>query len=281
MSADARAPVVVGVDGSPEATRALRQAVRAAVWRRLPLRVVHAFIWPLFNVPLDQPKFGPPESGLRNQAERLARDAAEQARAEAPGIEVTAVVVDGAPAPVLAGEAETATMVVIGNRGLGGFSGLLLGSVALQVTPHAASPVLVVRGEPDQGGPVVVGMDGSPHSAIAVGLAFEEAHLRRTTLRAIHAGGELGRSAARLLTDSLTQWADRYPEVPVEQLQSTDQPAAALVHAARDAQLVVVGARGRGGFTGLLLGSVSQAVLYHAPCPVAIVRDAVGSPPDR
>ncbi|MEV5628833.1 universal stress protein [Micromonospora tulbaghiae] len=274
-----RAPVVVGVDGSAEAMRAVRHAAREAAWRGLPLRVVHAFIWPLFNTPVGKPEFGPPESGLRNQAERIARDAAEQAQSEAPGIDVTAAVVDGAPAPVLVGESQRAPMVVLGSRGLGGFSGLLLGSVALQVTPHAAGSVLVVRGEPAPGGPVVVGVDRSAHSSLAVGLAFEEAHLRGATLRAIHAGGELGRESARLLEDSLTEWAHRFPAVPVEQVQTPDVPATALVRAAEDAELVVVGARGRGGFVGLLLGSVSQALLHHAPCPVAVVRDrAAGSP---
>ncbi|MGC1211819.1 MAG: universal stress protein [Micromonospora sp.] len=277
----ARAPVVVGVDGSPEATRAVRQAAREASWRRLPLRVVHAFIWPLFNVPLNQPTFGPPESGLRNQAEKIAREAAAQARAEAPEIEVRAVVADGAPAPILIREARTATMVVLGSRGLGGFSGLLLGSVALQVTPHAPGPVLVVRGESAPAGPVVVGVDRSPHSALAVGLAFEEAHLRRARLQAVHAGEECGHSGAQVLAVSLADWTDRYPEVRVEQLQITKRPAAALVEAARDAQLVVVGARGRGGFSGLLLGSVSQALLHHAPCPVAVVRDRTDSSPDN
>lgn len=280
MTGTARAPIVVGVDDSAQANRAVRQAAREAAWRNLPLRVVHAFIWPLFNVPLDPPKFGPPEGGLRNQAERIVEQGVDRARIEAPGIEVTAVVTVGAAPPVLIGEADAAKMVVLGSRGLGGFSGLLVGSVAMQVTPHATCPVLVVRGEPTLRGPVVVGVDGSPHSDAALAFAFEEAGWRQTALRAVHAyrpfdsygDNEPGELGPRLLSESLAGWSDRYPDVPVEPLAIPEQPAPALLDAARDAQLTVVGTRGRGGFSGLLLGSVSQSMLHHAPCPVAVVR---------
>lgn len=280
-----RAPVVVGTDGSAEADRAVRQAAREAGWRGLPLRVVHAFIWPLFNVPLDAPKLGPPGAGLRNQANRIVERAVEQARAQAPGIEVTGAVVDGAAPAVLIGEARTAELVVLGNRGLGGFSGLLLGSTATQVTPHAACPVLVVRGEPVLRGPVVVGVDGSLHGDAALGFAFTEAAWRRTAVRAVHAYGpvggstrdEPGRAEHRLLAESVIRCSDHHPSVPVEQFAVPGQPVPILLDAARDAQLVVVGARGRGGFSGLLLGSVSQSLLHHAPCPVAVLRRPGGA----
>ncbi|MFI6784610.1 universal stress protein [Micromonospora sp. NPDC050276] len=276
-----RVSVVVGTDGSAEADRAVRQAAVEASWRGLPLRVVHAFIWPLFNVPLGPPEAGPPEAGLANEANRIVQRAVDQARAQAPEIDVTGVVVDGAAAPVLIREGRTAEMIVVGNRGLGGFSGLLLGSVAVGVTPHAACPVLVVRGEPVARGPVVVGVDGSPHGDVALAFALKEASWRQATVRAVYASagplggpgsGEPDRAASRLLAESVDRYSGRHPDVAVERLANTGQPAAVVLDAARDAQLVVVGARGRGGFAGLLLGSVSHSLLHHAPCPVAVVR---------
>ncbi|MFC8848527.1 MULTISPECIES: universal stress protein [unclassified Micromonospora] len=281
-----RTPVVVGTDGSAEADRAVRQAAREASWRGLPLRVVHAFIWPLFNVPLDPPKLGPPGGGLRNQANRIVKRAVDLARAQAPGIEVTGAVVDGAAQAVMVGEVRAAEMLVLGSRGLGGFSGLLLGSVAMEVTPHATCPVLVVRGEPVLRGPVVVGVDGSPHGGAALAFALAEAGWRQVAVRAVHAygpvdghgGDEPDRAESRLLAESVTRCYDRHPDVPVEQLTLPGQPAPILLDAARDAQLVVVGARGRGGFAGLLLGSVSHSLLHHAPCPVAVVRQPMDKP---
>ncbi|MDG4811059.1 universal stress protein [Micromonospora sp. WMMD1120] len=278
-----RAAIVVGADGSADADRAVRQAAREASWRGLPLRVVHAFIWPLFNVPLGPPEGGPPESGLRNEANRIVERAVEQARAQEPGIDVVGVVVEGAAPPVLIGEARTAEMIVVGSRGLGGFSGLLLGSVAVGVTPHAACPVLVVRGEPVPRGPVVVGVDGSPHGDAALAFALQEADWRQAAVRVVHAvagpalgpgSGELDRAEPRLLAEAVKA-ADptaRHSGLTVEQVSLPGQPAAVLLDAARDAQLVVVGARGRGGFAGLLLGSVSHSLLHHAPCPVAVLR---------
>lgn len=283
------APVVVGVDGSDASLGAVDLAAREAQLRGRPLHVVHGFIWPLFHVDLGPSPFGPPDGGLRHEAERIVDEAVLRAREGAPGTAVTGHLVTGAPAPVLLEQARTAALLVIGDRGMGGFSGLLVGSVAVQLAAHADCPVLVSRGRPDPDGPVVVGVDGSPANDAAIGYAVEAAAVRRATLLVVHAGwrpgaggsGEapaspdaLERAAADedlMLTDAVARWHAVHPDVGVERVVVRAGPRKALIDASADAQLVVVGTRGRGGFTGLLLGSVSQAVLHHATCPVAVV----------
>jgi nucleotide-binding universal stress UspA family protein len=187
-------------------------------------------------------------------------------------------------------------MVVLGDRGLGGFTGLLIGSVAVAVTAHAACPVVVVRGpESDLTAPlpepVVVGVDGSSTSEAALAFAFEEASLRRVPLVAVHVWRDLLLDATlaplldwdaiesderQVLAERLAGWSEKYPDVAVRRLVAYDRPARALVGESGRAQLVVVGSRGRGGLHGMLLGSVSQALLHHAHCPVAVVRPAGG-----
>lgn len=286
------APVVVGVDGSEQSRQAVRLAAREAAWRHRPLRVVHAFIWPLLRAPLGPSPAGPPEGGLRQQAERVIAEAVAEAQRSQPDVPVTGEVVDGQATVVLLRESREAELMVVGDRGLGGFTGLLLGAVAVQVVEHAPCPVLVARGEDRREGPVLVGVDGSPLSEPAIGFAMEEAAWRGTKVVAVHAWthpASLGpgdmqplvydanaseEDETRALAESLAGWRERFPDVPVETRVVRGRAPRALLDEAEKsgAQLVVVGARGRGGFKGLLLGSVSQAVLHHAPCPVGVVR---------
>lgn len=208
----------------------------------------------------------------------------------APEVTVDGAVVPGAASAVLLAESSAAELVVLGSRGLGGFAGLLLGSTAVQVSAHADCPVLVIRGEVPASGPVVVGVDGSELSEQAVAFAFAEASRRDTELIAVHAWlyptpvgpGDIlplvydldafREQEERVLAESVAGWSERYPEVTVRQRLVRGSPGGALVEQSRTAQLVVVGARGRGALGGLLLGSVSHAVLHHAESPVAIVR---------
>jgi nucleotide-binding universal stress UspA family protein len=282
-------PVIVGVDGSPSALRALRLAVREAAYRHLPLRVVHAFVWPLMPVPLGPSPAGPPEGGLRHDAERIVDEAIREAATHNAGVPVTGEVITGAAAPILVEESRHASMLVLGDRGLGGFTGLLVGSVAVQVAAHAHCPILVARGI-EHAGPVVVGVDGSPTSDLAIDFAMAEANLRGTELLAIHTWthpvstgpgdmqplvydlDEVTNEETRVLAEAIAGRCDRYPDLKVNVQVLHGHAGRALVHASAEAELVVVGARGRGGLAGLLLGSVSQAVLHHADCPVAIVR---------
>ncbi|HEX5740982.1 MAG TPA: universal stress protein [Pilimelia sp.] len=282
--------VVVGVDGSPSALQAVAAAAQAARLYARPLRIVHAFIWPLMHVPMEPVPGGPAEGGLRNDADRLLAEAEEAARKAAPDIAVECALVDGAAAPVLIAESRRACLLVLGDRGLGGFTGLLVGSVAVQLAAHAACPVLVVRGDEHPTGPVVVGVDGSATGTRAVDFAMREAHLRGVPLVAVHAWthpvaagpGEMlpmvydaeviGEEEDRVLAEALAGRAERYPDLRVVRRVVRQRPAQALVDAGADAQLLVVGTRGRGGFRGLLLGSTSQTTLHHAPCAVALVR---------
>ncbi|KWV31089.1 universal stress protein [Micromonospora rifamycinica] len=284
------AAVVVGVDGSESALRAVRLAAAEAIRRHLPLRVVHAFIWPLLRVPVDPVAGNPPGGGLRRQAEKLVEQAVAAARAVDPGLPVTGEIIDGEASAVLLGRSPTAATIVLGERGLGGFTALLVGSVAIQVATHAGCPVLVARGEEHAGGPVVVGVDGSAASPAAVEYAAAQASARGVRLRAVRAythpatrrpgdiqplvydEARLRDEEAQALAESLAGLAERHPDVPVDPEPVPARPVAALVEASRRAQLVVVGARGHGELAGLLLGSVSHRVLHHSACPVAVVR---------
>ena len=197
--------------------------------------------------------------------------------------------IGGFPVQVLREESERATLLVVGGRGTGGVLGLLLGSVAMSLAGHAACPVVVVR-EPAESSrilPVVVGVDGSPYGEAAVAFAYEAASLRGAPLVAVHTWSDLlfdSRVAPVLdweaietgerevLAERLAGWSEKFPDVPVRRVVYRDRPAHSLLEEAAHAQLLVVGSHGRGQLGGLVLGSVSHAVLHRAPCPVAVVR---------
>ncbi|MEG3630812.1 universal stress protein [Streptomyces poriticola] len=262
--------VVVGVDGSSSSLAAVEQAAREARLRRSELRVVHAFAHPV------RPSYAPPDPA---PARRLVSEAAQRARSLAPGAEVTEAVVDGSAVAVLEAESRAADLVVVGSRGTGGFLGMLLGSTAVSLAAHGRCPVLVVRETPAEDGPVVLGVDGSPVGEPAIGFAFAEAALRGAEIVAVHAWlpeyapvGTGVESAERLLAEALVGHSEAYPDVSVRHEVTSGETREVLIEASRSAQLLVVGARGRGGFAGMLLGSVSQALLHHAHSPVAVVR---------
>ena len=147
MNSANNAAVVVGVDGSEPALRAVRLAATEAARRQRPLRVVHGFIWPLLHVPVSPAPDAPPGGGLRHQAEELVEAAVAEAEATVPGLSISGEIIDGEAAAVLVGESPTAALIVLGDRGLGGFSALVVGSVAVQVAAYADCPVLVARGD--------------------------------------------------------------------------------------------------------------------------------------
>lgn len=287
---DQKSPVVVGVDGSASALAAVRLATREAAWRGRDLRIVHAFIWPLMHVNTGA-STAVPEGGLRHDAERMLAEASATASATDSAVAVTTDLVTGAPAAVMLAEARRAELLVLGDRGLGGFTGLLLGSVAVQVTSHSDTPVLVARGEEHPGGPIVLGADDCPAAAPAVEAAFGEAEQRHAELLAVRAWTAptatspqdvplaydrylAATEQQQALAQTLAGCRQRRSDVQVRQDCVADRAGRALVRLSETAQLVVVGARGRGGFTGLVLGSVSQQVLHHAACPVLVVPHA-------
>lgn len=282
-------PIIAGVDGSPEGLAATETAAREAALRGRPLRIVHGFIWPYMNVPLGPSVSGPAEGGLRNQAERIVADAVDHARDIAPGTEVAGEVITGSAVQVLLARSADAAMVVVGDRGLGAFTGLLAGSVAVNVAAHARCPVMVVRGRSDPGKPILLATDGSPAAEPAVGFAYQEAALRGAAILALHVWRAPSPSGPgdivpavydetavqaeeeRVLAEALAGWAEKFPDVPVRRRVLRGRIRRTVIEATAEAQLTVVGSRGSGGFTGLLLGSVSQAVLHHAACPLVVV----------
>lgn len=295
----ANGPVVVGVDGSPSSMKAVEQAAEEARLRGVPLRLVHAYPHPYTLPPApigaETMSFGSAEEVLRSSGEKLVGEAETRARAVAQRVDVSTEVVHGDPLSVLVDASESASLMIVGSRGLGGFTSLLLGSVAVHLCAHGHCPVMVLQGRPNPSGDIVLGVDGSSAARPATEFAFYEATLRGARLAATHVFSErtvpvslpddtampyasrpgmLREGEERLLGEALAGWSEKYPEVTVERRSVRGGAREKLVEASSSAQLLVVGARGRGGFTGLLLGSVSQAALHHAHCPVVVVRDS-------
>ena len=287
-------PVVVGVDGSGSAYRAVEWAAAEAARRGVALRLVSAFSWTTSDHPVrhDGRVAQYRDQLLEAARHRLSR-AARIAEDTSPGIETAPQVEIGAPIEVLGSEARRAQLLVLGDRGLGGVTGLVLGSVAVALAARGACPVVIVRGETrNTDGPVVVGTDGSPVSEAALGFAFDAAAVRGAELVALHAWSPTAVDKAlepmmdwdavadeeeAVLAERLSGWGQKYPQVTVRRSVVRDGAARALVDASRGAQLVVVGSRGRGEAAGLFLGSVSHGVLHAAHCPVAIVRPGTDS----
>jgi len=285
-----QAPVLVGVDGSESAVQAARFAAREAALRQRPLRIVHAFAWPAMQVPMGMAPAVPPEGEIERYTREIVDSAAEAAAKVAPEIEITTQVIDGAAAPVLLAESRSAAVVVLGDQGFGPISGALIGSVASQVATHAECPVLVARGEGVADGPVIVGVDGSELSQRAVEFAADAASLRGADLLAVHTWthppsigpgdmqplvydvAALQTEEEALLAESVAGVRERHPGLTVRQISVQGRATKVLTEESQRGQLLVVGARGRGGFTGLLLGSVSNTLLYRSQCPLAIVR---------
>ncbi|MFE7271913.1 universal stress protein [Streptomyces sp. NPDC057623] len=286
-------PVVVGVDGSPSSLAAVEVAAREAGLHGVGLRLVHAFGRPAAHIPAGGRPWEPSHAGLHELVDGTMARAERRAHETAPGVAITREVVVGEPVTVLEIESRTASLAVVGSRGLSRFGALLLGSTAGHLAAHAACPVLVVRGRPNPAGPVLLAVDGSPAARGAVEFAFTRASLHGTDLVALHAWSvrtdraydspadppfvtydeeRLRDEEERVLAEALGGLRDLYPDVAVHRRLARGRVRHTLIEASADAGLVVVGARGRGGFAGLLLGSVSQALLHHAHCPVAVVR---------
>lgn len=287
-----RRPVVVGVDGSVSAQGALAWATAAASSRRCPLRIVHTYTLPLLGSAPDMTAVGDPTVQLRSAADWILAEAETYARDLAPHIKITRELFIAGAAPTLLSQAQDAELVVVGSRGIGGFRGLLVGSVSTTVAAHAPCPVVVVHPHRDgtafpasPTGRVVVGVDGSAVSAAAIRFAYHEAARRHVGITAVHAVRPTRQPAPLRVPADIVEQVEQQlfaaameskrvlvPAVDLEMKVVHSHPAQALLRASDAADLIVVGSHGRGGFAGMFLGSVGQAVLQHAACPVAVVR---------
>ncbi len=278
--------VVVGFDGSGLARRAVLWGAEEAARRDAGLVVVQAVQRPLPE-PVFMPMSGPvpefvTEETMSHAAEEHLAELAAELAQSFPDLNVTTHVRLGRPAEVLA--EEPGDLLVLGSSGRTGIAEMVLGSTAVELVSTAGRPVVVTRSGPLEGR-VVVGVDGSETSADAIAFAFEFASRHGRELLAIHAFNDAGwaelpeqdvdhvrADLAKLLGEQLAPHAARHPEVHVAQEIAFDAPARALLHAADGAALVAVGSHGRGVVRRAILGSVSHAVLHHAPCPVAVVH---------
>lgn len=284
--------IIVGADGSDHSLRAVEWATEEAARRGLPLRILYAEAPWLYDMPVD-PRLGAVRKWLLAGGREILDQAVATARERDPDVDVRAEAVPGPASRILLEKAREAAMVVLGGRGAGTLAGLLLGSTALQVVTHAPVPAVVVRDlEPAVRREIAVGVDGSEPSGSAIGFAFEEASLRKSRLRAVHVWSHpasygpgnmqplvydpqiVAEEERRALEETLAMWQAKYPDVEVVSEVVQGSPARILGGVSVRADLLVVGTRGRGGFTGLLLGSVSHALLHYAHCPVAIVPSA-------
>lgn len=283
MTMRAVRPVVVGVDGSAASFAAVRWAAVTAARRYAPLHLVHAIGVPADAVPvLGRLLFD--TSGLRKVGDS-ALSAGRSIVQEAAGpVGVTAVetfVESASPVPALVGRSAAAQLLVVGARGLGAFERVMLGSVGIGLIRHARCPVAVVPDVEESVPraphcPVVVGVDGSRCSELAVGMAFDEASTRQAGLVAVTTWSrrdplaDAQEGASALLEETLAGFTRKYPEVGVRHVVAEGSPAQRLLQESGKAQLIVLGSRGRGGVVGAALGSVSQTVLQESLIPVLI-----------
>jgi Universal stress protein UspA and related nucleotide-binding proteins len=296
MNAMSTRAVVVGLDRSDQGRAAVEYAAELASRRHLPLRLVHVFEPMQHGV---RPTIGSSpniERVLQNSAQRLVDETVEVLAAVFPDLEVTAVLEVGSPSERLLEESQHADTLVLGSRGTGGFADLVIGSTTMHVTAHAACPVIAVPSPPAADvvrHGVVVGVDGSEAAEAAIGFAFEIASDVGESLTAIHAWHDPTRTgvgtmmlitydpqevakAERLaLAQALASWQAKFPDVEVEAKVVLGHPVPALVSRATHARILVVGSRGRGALSSLVLGSVSHGVLHHATGPVAVVHRGV------
>jgi nucleotide-binding universal stress UspA family protein len=283
--------LIAGIDGSPHSTAAARWAADEAARRGLDLRLVHAQTW-LDDVHADSTQ----PTDVRGLTQRLLSDAEQEVRRSHPDLALrTQLIGGGDPTDELVKAAASADLLVLGSRGFGGFTGLVVGSVGLAVAARCEVPTVLVRATDAEhpggarGGEVVLGVDTRAPSDEVIDFAFQQAARRGAVLRAVHgwtppvSWGYAGwvppqveadrfrAIEAELLTEALAGRRAKYPEVVVIEDCRIGSGGSALVDRSADAALVVVGRRRRRHHAGMRIGPVAHAVLHHAKGPVAVV----------
>jgi nucleotide-binding universal stress UspA family protein len=294
-----RRGILVGVDGSASALGAVRWAAHDAALRKVPLTLVH-----VVNAPITGWSEIPAPAGFRQWQGKRAREfirsaikVAEESTGERGPLQIDSKVFYSATVPTLVGLSKEAEMVVVGYRGHGGLLVRnFLGSVSSGLVYHAHCPVAVIHDEEPlvtnvARAPVLLGIDGSRASEAATAIAFDEASRRGVRLIALHAWTDLRVSDFKevfpnvnwdaelsheeeTLSERLAGWQERYPDVVLRPQIAIGEPAHPLIEASKGAQLIVVGSHGRGGFAGMLLGSVGAAVVNRARIPVIVARQS-------
>jgi nucleotide-binding universal stress UspA family protein len=294
-SRNASLGIVVGIDDSPAARLAVQWAARNAELRKVPLTLVHA-ISPEVSTMLRTPLPAGLMRWQQDHGRRLVDEAlkvVEEASQRGGPAGVHSEIFSSAAVPTLVDLSKDAELVVTGAQGSGRWPGRLIGSVSSGLLRHAHCPVAIIHDQdpaipyPSQA-PVLVGIDGSPASELATAIAFDEASRRHVGVIALHAWSDLDVSewpgidwpatqsmAEEVLAERLAGWQEQYPDVQVSRTVMQAQPARQLVERSDEAQLVVVGSRGRGGFAGMLVGSVGETVAQMARVPVIVARQSV------
>lgn len=284
-------PIVVGVDGSDTSNAATIWAARTALRHDATLRLVAA--QPASVVAggmlvTTQAYF----DDLDAESHRILDAAKTLAEKSVPGVTVESALHHSPPIPLLLDLSEEARMIVLGTRGRGAVRSALLGSVTTAVVTHARCPVVVVPTVdlPPEDAGIVVGVDGSANSVPAVEVAFTEASLRGAPLVAVHAWSDidfdtlpvaveslpwpaLAETEEAALAETLAGRQELHPDVQVKRVVVRDNAVDQMLEQSQDAQLLVVGSHGRGGFRGMLLGSTSRALLHRTECPLMVVRE--------
>lgn len=283
--------IVVGIDGSPESLAAVRWATAEAVLRRLPLTLLHVVPPVIVSWAIEAVVSGHQvhQEAHADSVIQAARQLVQAAAPHSPPPQVRVARRHNDVVTELTDASRTADMVVIGSRGLGRVGGAMLGSVSRNLLHHAHCPVVIAKegavGTADRDLPILLGIDGTPASEAATAFAFDEASRRAVDLVVLHAWSDvalfpiLGMDwhthedrGREILAERLAGWQEQYPDVMVHRRLVCDMPARWLLDESRRSQLVVLGCRGRGGASALLLGSVSTAVAERAPTPVVVVR---------
>lgn len=286
-----RKPLIVGIDGSDPSLLAIDWAVAEAARHGVPVRLVHGSLWEHYEAAV--PDFGSEPPGEHLLAEHIVASAGQRADKAGPGVEVSTKLAPAAPADALLRECADAFAIVVGTRGRGGITGMLLGSTGLEVAARASCPVVVVRGAgPNVRGElsqVTVGVDPDGGFEAAAAFAAREAHVREAELLAVgawrrparelpgagHPAGDASHpqrhDAERALGDAVLSVARDYPKVTVRRETVEGRARDALLDASARSDLLVVGARRRHGTVGMQLGPVNHAILHHSACPVAVV----------